>query len=1058
MIEPLLRFAIERRGLVLGLVFALALAGAWSARRLNIDAVPDLTNVQVQITTAMPGATPLEVEQRVTFPIETALAGLPGLESTRSQSRYGLSQVTVVLHEGTDLYFARSLINERLGAVLAELPPGIEPRLGPVATGLGEIFLYAITAAPEARQPDGSAYDLAALRGLQDWVIRPQLLQVPGVSEVNTSGGWAKEFLVAPDPGKLLAQGLSIDALATAIGRNNETRGAGYIERNGEQILIRAPGQLRGSEDIAQVIVAHRHGVPVRVADVASVGPGRPLRTGAALLDGEETVIGTVIMRVGENSRTVARAAAARLETIRRSLPAGVRATPLYDRSALVEHTIATVRENLAEGALLVIVVLFLMLGNLRAALITAAVIPLAMLATVSGMVQLGVSANLMSLGALDFGLIVDGAVIIVENCARRLSAAQARGTLDLESRLALAYEAAREVIRPSLFGVSIITLVYLPIFAFQGAEGKLFRPMALTVMLALVAALLLCLSFVPAAVAVFLRTPRPEREHGLMQRARHAYARLLRAATRHSALVLGAAAVLVAGCGLLATRLGAEFVPSLDEGDVLIEVRRIPGTSLSQGLALERHLEQALAEPPEVLRVFASNGTSDVAIDPTAPGEGETYVIFRDRSQWADPAKPKAQLVRELEAAAAQVPGSITEFSQPVQLRINELLSGVRSALAVKVQGEDLDQLQRVAGQVAARLAKVPGAIDVKLEQTDGLPLLTILPKRGALARYGLDIADLQAAVADGLAGRRAGQVFDGDRRYDIVVRLPDALREDLRALERLPIPLPSGAAAGAHDYVPLAEVASLELGQGPNQISRENGKRRVVVTANVRDRDLAGFVGEVRRSLDRDVRLPDGVWLDYGGTYRLLLAANARLMLLVPVTLIAVFTLLWLAFGSVRDALLIFSGVPLALTGGVLALLLRGLPFSVTAGVGFIALSGVAILNGLVMLSFIHGLRRDGMPLDEALAEGASLRLRPVLMTALVASLGFLPMALNTGLGAEVQRPLATVVIGGILSSTLLTLVVLPLLYRLAHGREARLAQTARAAPTARAGAIDG
>lgn len=1036
MIEALLRLAVEKRGLVLALVLLTALYGVWNIRALNIDAVPDLTNVQVQVTTAMPGATPLEVEQRITVPIETALAGLPGLDSTRSQSRYGLSQVTVVLAEGSDLYFARSQISERLQALRNELPPGIEPRLGPVATGLGEIFLYALSASPDARQADGRPWDLAALRDLQDWQIRPLLLQLKGVSEINTSGGWPTTYVVAPAPEKLLAYGIGLDELATAIERNNETRGAGYIERNGEQILIRTPGQLRSVADIERVVVARQAGLPVHVGDVASVAPGQPLRTGAAMLNGEETVIGTVIMRIGENSLRVAEAAASRLAEIQRRLPAGVSATPLYNRSALVEHTIATVRDNLLEGALLVIAVLFLMLGNLRAALITAAVIPLAMLMTITGMVKLGVSANLMSLGALDFGLIVDGAVIIVENCTRRLAAASASGALPLRERLTLAYEATREVIRPSLFGVAVITLVYLPIFAFEGAEGKLFRPMALTVMLALAAALLFSLSFVPAAVAVFLRQPKPERSHGLMQALRAGYARLLRGALRHPLPVLGLAALLVAGCGLLATRLGAEFVPSLDEGDVLIEVRRIPGTSLSQGLALERHLERALAQPPEVLRVFASNGTSDVAIDPTAPGEGETYVILKDRRDWPDPAKPKAQLVRELEAAAATVPGSITEFSQPVQLRINELLSGVRSALAVTVYGDDLEQLQRVAARIETRLAQIPGAIEVKREQTSGLPLLSIEPKPAVMERYGLDIASLQAAVADALAGRSAGQLFAGDRRHDIVVRLPEALRSDLDALARLPVPLAHG---DARSHVPLSEVATLVLGTGPNQISRENGRRRVVVTANVRDRDLAGFVNEVRATLDRDIALPEGVWLDYGGTYQLLLSANARLMLLVPLTLAGVFALLWLAFGSLRDALLIFSGVPLALTGGVLALLLRGLPFSVTAGVGFIALSGVAILNGLVMLGFIHAHRRAGMALDQALIEGAVLRLRPVLMTALVASLGFLPMALNTGLGAEVQRPLATVVIGGILSSTLLTLLVLPLLYRVVHRREA-------------------
>jgi len=1035
MIEALLRLAVQRRGLVLALVLAAAAVGLWNFTQLNIDAVPDLTNVQVQITTPMPGATPPEVEQRVTYPIETALAGLPGLDSTRSQSRYALSQVTAVFHDGTDIYFARNLISERLQSIKRELPPGIEPRLGPVATGLGEIFIYAVSADAGARQINGAPYDLPALRGVQDWQVRPQLLQVPGVSEVNTSGGYAREFQVAPSPGKLLAYGLSFAALAEAIERNNGNVGAGYIERGGEQVLIRVPGQLRDADDIAAVVVTQRNGVPVRVGDVADVGAGRPLRTGAALVDGEEAVIGTVIMRLGENSRTVASAAAAALAEIQRNLPKGLHVTPLYNRSTLVDRTIRTVRDNLLEGALLVIVVLFVMLGNLRAALITAAVIPLAMLMTITGMVQLGVSANLMSLGALDFGLIVDGAVIIVENCARRLNAVQIDGVLTLEARLRLAYEATLEVIRPSLFGVLVITLVYVPIFAFQGAEAKLFRPMALTVMLALAAALVFSLSFVPAAVAVLLRAPKTTHGDGALAGLLRVYTWALRQALRRPVRVLLPATALVFGAAALATQLGAEFVPSLDEGDVLIEVRRIPGTSLTQGLALEKQLDRALAARPEVLRVFASNGTSDVAIDPTAPGEGETHVVFKPRAQWPDPRKLKTQLVRELQAAAAEVPGSITEFSQPVALRINELLSGVRSALAVKIYGEDLAQLQRVGADVAALLGSVRGAADIKLEQTDGLPFLTIEPRRAALYRYGLNVADIQTTVAAALAGQDAGQIFEGDRRYDIVVRLADTQREDLNALQRLPIGLPDGG------YVPLSEVAALELSQGPNQISRDNGKRRVVVTANVSQRDLAGFVNDVQRTLTAQLRLPAGVWLDYGGTYKLLLSANARLMILVPLTLCAIFALLWLAFGSVRDALLIFSGVPLALTGGVLALWLRGLPFSVTAGVGFIALSGVAILNGLVMLTFIHALRRSGTPLETALVEGAALRLRPVLMTALVASLGFLPMALNTGLGAEVQRPLATVVIGGIVSSTLLTLFVLPLLYRLVHGASARL-----------------
>ncbi|MBA4287147.1 MAG: CusA/CzcA family heavy metal efflux RND transporter [Xanthomonadaceae bacterium] len=1030
MIEAGLRFAIERRALVLVLVMLTAVLGTWNFTRLNIDAVPDLTNTQVQVTTAAPGATPLEVEASVTVPVETALAGLPGLQYTRSQSRHGLSQVTAVFADDTDIYFARSQISERLQAVREQLPAGSSPRLGPVATGLGEIVLYAITADPEARQASGEPWDLAALRSLQDWTIRPQLLQVPGVSEINTSGGYPREFLVAPSPARLLAYGLGFAELAEAITRNNASVGAGQVERNGEQVLIRVPGQLQTARDIAEVVVIRRDGVPVRIGDVAEVSQGVPPRTSAALIDGREAVIGTVIMRIGENSRSVARAASARLAGIIASAPPGVRIEALYNRGELVDQTIATVRTNLFEGAALVIAVLFVMLGNLRAALITATVIPLAMLMTVTGMVQLGVSANLMSLGALDFGLIVDGAVIIVENCTRRLAQAQAQaaadGPLSDARRRDIAHDAAREVIRPSLFGVAIITLVYLPIFAFEGAEAKLFQPMAITVMLALASAMLFSLSFVPAAIAVALRRAGPERERGLGQRLRHGYARLLRQGLRRPLPWLLTALALVIGSAALAPRLGAEFIPSLDEGDVLIEVRRIPGTSLSQGLALEKQLDQALGSLPEVRRVFAGMGTTEAAIDPTAPGEGETYVLMKPRSQWPDPDKPKAQLLRELQAAAATLPGTVTEFSQPVQLRINELLSGVKTAVAVKIHGDDPDTLARIGARVEARLARVPGAVDVRLEPTDGLPLLTVAPKRPLLYRYGLNVADVQAVVADALAGRAAGHLVDGDRRHPIVIRLAESQRQDLRGLERLPVPLPGGGA------IPLGEVATLVLASGPNQVSRDNGKRRVIVTANVAGRDLAGFVAELRTALARDIRLPPEVWLDYGGTYQQLVSANRRLAIIAPLTLTAIFMLLWLAFGSVRDALLIFSGVPLALTGGVLALLARGIPFSVTAGVGFIALSGVAILNGLVMLSVIHGLRRDGRPLDQALVEGATLRLRPVLMTALVASLGFLPMALNTGLGAEVQRPLATVVIGGIISSTLLTLFVLPLLYR--------------------------
>ncbi|WP_313224291.1 CusA/CzcA family heavy metal efflux RND transporter [Pseudoxanthomonas mexicana] len=1051
MLERILRFAIAHRWLMLALTVALIAVGSWSFSRLPIDVTPDITNVQVQVNTQVDGYSPLESEQRVTFPIETALAGLPGLDYTRSISRYGLSQVTVVFEDGTDLYFARQQVAERLQQVKSQLPAGLEPEMGPIATGMGEIFMYTVEADAKARKADGTPFTATDLRTLQDWVVRPQLRNVPGVTEVNTIGGFARQIHITPDPARLVALGFTLHDVVTAVSANNQNVGAGYIERNGQQFLVRAPGQIADLEGIRDIVLDRRDGVPIRVRDVAQVGEGPELRTGAATMDGREVVLGTTFMLIGANSREVAQATAARLIEANRSLPAGVRAVPVYDRTTLVDRTIRTVAKNLVEGALLVIAVLFLLLGNVRAAIITAAVIPLAMLFTLTGMVRGGVSGNLMSLGALDFGLIVDGAVIIIENCLRRFGELQhALGrALTEEERLDATASATAEVIRPSLFGLGIITAVYLPIFALTGVEGKMFHPMAITVVLALTGAMVLSLTFVPAAIALFLRGKVQEKDTRLMQWARRAYAPALAWALRRRGPVVAGALATVVLCGLLGTRLGSEFVPSLDEGDIAMHAMRIPGTSLDQAVHMQSTLEARIKQFPEVYHVFGKLGTAEVATDPMPPSVADTFIMLRPRSEWPDPGKTKAALVAEIESAVKQIPGNNYEFTQPIQMRMNELISGVRADVAIKVYGDDLDTLVRLGEQVETVAKAVDGAADVRLEQATGLPLLTITPDRQALIRYGLNPGDVQHTVATAVGGEVAGQLFEGDRRFDIVVRLPEALRQDPAALHDLPIPLGDdgnldestrtpGWQSGAPGTVPLREVATIATTLGPNQVNRENGKRRVVVTANVRGRDLGGFVAELRQRIGANVEIPAGYWVDYGGTFEQLISAGQRLGVVVPVTLVLIFALLFWAFGSAKDAAIVFTGVPLALTGGVVALALRGIPLSISAGVGFIALSGVAVLNGLVMIVFIRKLREQGADLDTAVVDGALGRLRPVLMTALVASLGFLPMALNVGAGSEVQRPLATVVIGGIVSSTLLTLLVLPVLYRWWHRHE--------------------
>ena len=1027
MLEKIIDIALRRRLLILTLSVLVAGLGIYNFQNLLIDAVPDITNVQVQIGTEAPGYSPLEVENRITFPIETAMAGLPHLDYTRSISRYGLSQVTAVFEDGTDIYLARQLVGERLAQVRSHLPEGIEPEPGPIATGLGEIFMYTVSSAP------GAEHDPMYLREVQDWIIRPQLRLTPGVVEVNTVGGYTRQFVVAPVPEKLLAYELSLEQLAEALEANNDNVGAGYIERSGSQLLVRSPGQAKGSEDLANIVVAQRGGIPVRVSDVASVDIGFELRNGAAMQDGREVVLGTVFMLIGENSRIVARAVEQSLAEIQSTLPEGIVAETLYSRSYLVDETIGTVTENLVAGALLVIVILFAMLGNWRGALVTAAVIPLSMLMTVTGMVEFGVSGNLMSLGALDFGLIVDGAVIIVENCLRRLGIAQKErgGPLPLRERLAVTRGATREVLRPSVFGIAIILIVYLPILTLTGVEGKMFQPMALTVSGALLSALILSVTFVPAAVAVFVSGKVEERENRLMAIAHKVYRPVLELALRARYVVVFAAVILLVGAGLLASRLGSEFLPTLDEGDIAMHALRIPGTSLTQALSMQTELEARLAKLPEVRHVFSKVGTPDIATDPMPPSVADTFVIMKPRSEWPDPRKSKAALVAELEAVAEQVPGSRYEFLQPIQMRFNELIAGVRSEVAVKIYGDDLETLADLGHRTEDLLESIPGSADVQAEQITGLPMLTVTPDRARLARYGLNVADIQTTLATAVGGRTAGQIFEGDRRFDVVVRLHDDYREDVEALRRLPVMTPDGTG------LPLMEVANIEIVIAPNQVSRENGKRRIVVTANVRGRDLGSFVDELRDAFAGRVDLPAGYWVEYGGTFEQLQSASQRLAIVVPLALLLIFSLLYAVFGSARDSLIVFSGVPLALTGGVLSLWLRDLPFSISAAVGFIALSGVAVLNGVVMLTFIRDLRAQGKAIDLAILEGAMVRLRPVLMTALVASLGFVPMAVNVGIGAEVQRPLATVVVGGIISSTLLTLVVLPALYRIAGAK---------------------
>ena len=1051
MISRIVSFSVLQRWLVVFVTAALAGFGAYNFLRLPIDAVPDITNVQVQINAVAPGYSPLEAEQRITFPIETGLGGLPKLSYTRSLSRYGLSQVTVVFEDGTDIYWARTLVNERLQQVKDQLPQGIELAMGPIATGLGEIFLYTVEAKAGAVKPEGGEYSPVDLRVLHDWVVKPQLRTVPGVVEVNSIGGFDRQLHVVPDPERLTAFNITLHHLVEAVAKNNANIGAGYIEKNGEQYLVRAPGQLLTVDDILSIPVGSHSGVPIRIRDVARVEVGKELRTGAATYDGREVVLGTAVMLLGENSRTVSVRVADKIKAIEKSLPEGTFIRTVYDRTTLVNATINTVRNNLLEGAVLVIVVLFLLLGNFRAALITALVIPLSMLLAVTGMVESRISANLMSLGAIDFGIIIDGAVIIVENCLRLLAERQhALGRLlNRRERFETVVAATREVATPSVFGTFIIMVVYLPILTLTGVEGKMFTPMALTVIMALLAAMVLSLTFVPACVALFVTGKVAEKENILVRASKTLYEPCLRFAVAQRGVVATAAAVLVLLTGLGATKLGTEFIPSLDEGDVAIQALRVPGTSLTESVRMQAQLEARLKSIPEVKESFARIGTAEIATDPMPPNISDGYVMLKPRKEWPDPKKPKAKLVEEIQAAIDDIPGSNYELSQPIQLRFNELIAGVRADIGVKVFGDDLDRLVEIANRVSAVVQEIPGAADVRVEQVTGLPILSIKPDRTKLARLGLSMTAVQEVIETAIGGKVAGALYEGDRKFKILVRLPEDRRADIESLKRLPIALPAeegdkeasarpalfSPGAAMPRFIALGEIADISFAPGPNQISRENGKRRVVVSANVRGRDLGSFVQDAQAAVDKAVKLPPGYWLGWGGQFEQLISASKRLAIVVPIALALIALLLFTSLGSAKDAAIVFTGVPLALTGGVAALALRDIPLSISAGIGFVALSGVAVLNGLVIISFINNLRREGMPLDQAIHEGAMKRLRPVLMTALVASLGFVPMAIAVGAGAEVQRPLATVVIGGIVSSTLLTLLVLPALYRMFH-----------------------
>lgn len=1066
MIQGILNFSLRHRYLIALLTAAVALFGLYSLKNLPIDAVPDITNVQVQINTSAGALSPTEIEKQVTFPVETALAGIPGLDSTRSISRNGFSQVTAVFHDSVDIYFARQQVGERLQEVRGSLPEGAEPAMGAISTGLGEIYMWTVGYAhpdgkdavikdnepgwqsdgsyltPEGQRLKGRMEQASYLRTVQDWIIRPQLKSVAGVAGVDAIGGYVRQYHVQPYPDKLVALGLSFSDIVESLEKNNQSVGAGYIEKSGESYVVRADGRISTEEQIGDIVVTTRGGVPVYMRDIAEVGIGKELRTGSASENGKEVVVGTTLMLIGANSRTVSEAVDTKLKDIIKSLPPDIEAKTVLNRTTLVNRTIGTVQKNLTEGALLVIAVLFLVLGNIRAAMITALVIPISMLMTFIGMIRLGISGNLMSLGALDFGLIVDGAIIITENCLHRLAYAQKHHgrVLTLGERLHEVMLASKEIVKPIVFGQAIIIMVYVPMLTFTGVEGKMFAPMAITVILALVAAFVLSITFVPAMIAIFVKGKVRESEGRMMEKAKRLYVPCLEKSLKHPGKVsLAAVMLFVLALGAF-TLLGREFIPTLDERDIAMQALRIPSTSLTQSQDMQFRVERALSDFKEVAFVFGKTGSAEMASDPMPPNATDTFVILKDAKEWPDPKLEKSELIKRMEEAVQKVPGNNYEFTQPIQMRFNELIAGVRGDVAIKVYGDDFAAMGRTANNIMQTLQGVPGAADVKVEQTSGLPFLEIKLDRPAIARYGLNVSDVLDVIAIAVGGKEAGLVFQGDRRFDILVRLPDSLRSDLSAIENLPILLPEESEADDEKegiphsrprYLPLKEVASLKVTDGANQISRENGKRRMVVQANVRGRDIGSFVTEAQEKIDSQVKLPAGYWLEWGGQFKNLKEASDRLMVVVPACFFFIFLLLFAALNSVKQALLVFSGIPLAVIGGVFTLLIVGMPFSISAGVGFIALSGISVLNGLVMINSINQLVQEGMPADQAVRQGTISRLRAMIMATIVPSLGYVPMALSHGAGAEVQKPLAVVVIGGLLTATILTLLVLPALY---------------------------
>ena len=1048
MIEKILKFSIAHRLLILMLTITVSIYGVYALGKLPIDAVPDITNNQVQINVEVPALSPFEVEKQVTYSIETAMAGIPGLVETRSMSRNGFAQITVIFEDSVDIYFARAQVNERLATAKESLPDGAEVVMGAISTGLGEIYMWTVEyekpdqpyTTPEGKTLASDFEKAMYLRTVQDWIIGPQIKTVKGVAAVDSIGGYAQQYHVQPDPQKLAALGLTFHDVIEALERNNASTGAGYLEQKGESYVVRADGRLATTDEIASVVLSTRSGVPIYLKDVATVGLGKEMRTGSASENGHEVVVATAMMLRGENSRVVAKAVDTKLAEIQKSLPEGVKAKTVLNRTKLVEATIKTVSKNLAEGALLVIAVLFLLLGNFRAAVITALIIPFTMLMTGIGMVEAGISANLMSLGALDFGLLVDGGVIIIENCLRRLSERQHKEgrLLNYEERLDEVMQASAEMVKPMVFGRVIIIIVFMALLSFTGVEGKMFTPMALTVIIALIFAFILSITYVPAMIAMWLSGKIEEKDNWIIQKAKFAYRPLLNFSLANPMkMILGSVAFFIFSL-LIFTRLGQEFIPTLDEKDIAMHAMRIPSTSLSESTAMQLQVEKAISAQPEVAFVFSKTGTAEMAGDPMPPNVSDTFIILKDQSEWPDQSLTKEALIDKIAEAVGRVPGNNYEYTQPIQMRFNELIAGVRSDVAVKVYGDDFDAIGKTATSIAAALRKVPGAADVKVEQSTGLPMLEIEINKPMIARYGLNISDVLDLISAAVGGQEAGLVFEGDKRFPIVVRLPETVRQDISALENLPVAVPHDDGMEGSSFIPLKQIVAFRLSEGPNQISRENGKRRVVVQANVRGRDIGSFVTEAQAVIDKDVKVPAGYWLDWGGQFENLTAARDRLMIVVPACFFIIFMMLFTALGSAKQALLVFSGVPLAISGGILTLFMAGMPFSIPAAVGFIALSGIAVLNGLVMVTYINQLVKEGIERQEAIIQGAMTRLRPVLMTALVASLGFVPMALANGTGAEVQKPLAMVVIGGLISATALTLLVLPALYKLFSGKD--------------------